>query len=79
MHRFKTLRDANFDLMKLCEEHDTSYEKGRLEMQQYRCVGVLIMLHFEKCFLWRRGKVPGVAGLYVEHCGLTGNVSSSAR
>ncbi|CAN0582770.1 unnamed protein product, partial [Ectocarpus sp. 12 AP-2014] len=36
LNRFKTLRDANFDLMKLCEEHDTSYEKGRLEMQQYR-------------------------------------------
>lgn len=34
--RFKTLRDANMDLMKLCEEHDTSYEKGRLDMQQYR-------------------------------------------
>ncbi len=39
MHaRFKTLRDANFDLMKLCEEHDTSYERGRLDMQQYRYV-----------------------------------------
>lgn len=36
--RFKTLRDANFDLMKLCEEHDTSYERGRLDMQQYRFV-----------------------------------------
>lgn len=35
-NRFKTLRDANFDLQKLCEEHDTSYERGRLEMQQYR-------------------------------------------
>lgn len=34
--RFKTLRDANMDLMKLCEEHDTSYERGRLDMQQYR-------------------------------------------
>ncbi|CAM9522761.1 unnamed protein product [Scytosiphon promiscuus] len=34
--RFKTLRDANFDLMKLCEEHDSSYERGRLDMQQYR-------------------------------------------
>ncbi|CAM9111371.1 unnamed protein product [Hapterophycus canaliculatus] len=36
LNRFKTLRDANFDLMKLCEEHDTSYERGRLDMQQYR-------------------------------------------
>eukprot|EP00752_Nemacystus_decipiens_P012126 g10751.t1 len=36
LNRFKTLRDANMDLMKLCEEHDTSYEKGRLDMQQYR-------------------------------------------
>lgn len=34
--RFRTLREANFDLMKLCEEHDTSYERGRSEMQQYR-------------------------------------------
>lgn len=35
-NRFKRLRDANSDLQKLCEEHDTSYERRRLEMQQYR-------------------------------------------
>ncbi|CAN0187108.1 unnamed protein product [Pylaiella littoralis] len=36
LNRFKRLRDANSDLQKLCEEHDTSYERRRLEMQQYR-------------------------------------------
>ncbi|CAM9341832.1 unnamed protein product [Ascophyllum nodosum] len=34
--RFRTLRDANVDLTKLCEQRDTSYEKRRSDIQQYR-------------------------------------------
>lgn len=34
--RFRTLREANAELTKLCEERDASYETRRTEMQQYR-------------------------------------------
>lgn len=30
------LRQANTDLMTLCEEHDTAHERKRMEMQQFR-------------------------------------------
>ena len=50
------------DLMKLCEEHDTSYEKGRLDMQQYRYVPSM------QYILGLPDNTQGTYYMYIDRC-----------